>query len=115
MSHFAKVLDNKVVQVIVAEPDFFTTFIDSSPGRWIQTSYNTYGNQHKLGGTPLRGNYACIGYIYDYDHDVFYEPQPYPSWTLNHATWLWEPPTPYPDDRSVKYVWDEPTKSWVGI
>jgi hypothetical protein len=112
MGHFAKVLNGKVVQVIVAEPDFFDVFVDSSPGTWLQTSYNTFGNQHKLDGTPLRGNYACIGYVYDSINDVFYEPQPYPSWTLNESTWLWEAPTPRPDDDK-KYVWDETTKNWV--
>lgn len=91
MSHFAKVLDGKVVQVIVAEPDFFDTFVDSSPGHWIQTSYNTHGNQHPE-GRPLRGNYAGIGYTYDAENDVFYPPQPDASWTLNKTTWLWEPP-----------------------
>ena len=111
MSHFAKVLDGKVVQVIVAEPDFFTHFVDSSPGQWIQTSYNTHGNQHTE-GRPLRGNYAGIGYIYDAENDVFYAPQPYPSWTLNQTTWLWEPPIPYPTDGKL-YIWDETTKTWV--
>lgn len=114
MSHFAKVLDGKVVQVIVAEPEFFTTFVDTSPGTWIQTSYNTVGNQHKLGGTPLRGNFAGIGYTYDHQNDVFYAPQPYASWTLNQSTWLWEAPTPRPQDGK-SYKWDEPTTSWVEV
>jgi len=65
MTHFAKVNNGIVEQVIVAEPEFFETFVDSSPGKWIQTSYNTYGGVHRLGGTPLRKNYAGIGYIYD--------------------------------------------------
>lgn len=91
MSHFAKVLDGKVVQVIVAEQDFFNTFVDSSPGTWIQTSYNTHGNHHP-NGRPLRGNYAGIGYIYNAEHDVFYAPQPSPEHTLNTETWLWEAP-----------------------
>ena len=89
MSHFAKVCDGKVVQVIVAEQDFFNTFVDTSPGEWIQTSYNTYGGQHPE-GRPLRGNYAGIGFTYDRENDVFYAPQPVPSWTLNTTTWLWE-------------------------
>lgn len=114
MSHFAKVLDGKVINVIVAEPEFFDTFVDSSPGTWIQTSYNTYGNQHNLGGTPLRGNYAGIGYTYDPVADVFYAPQPYPSWTLNKTTWLWESPVSYPNDEKA-YKWDEDNKDWVEI
>jgi hypothetical protein len=113
MSHFAKVYDGKVVQVIVAEQDFFNTFVDTSPGEWIQTSYNTYGGQHPE-GRPLRGNYAGIGYTYDRENDVFYAPQPFPSWTLNNTTWMWEAPTPMPVDNKL-YAWDEPTLSWVEV
>lgn len=114
MGHFAKVVDGKVTQVIVAEPEFFQTFVDSSPGQWIQTSYNTIGNQHTQGGTPLRGNYAGVGYTYDQANDVFYAPQPFASWVLNQNTWLWEPPVPMPTDGKM-YVWDEPTTSWKEI
>jgi hypothetical protein len=92
MGHFAKVVDGKVTQVIVAEADFFQTFVDSSPGEWIQTSYNTHGNKHDLGGTPLRGNYAGIGFTYDRENDVFYAPKPTENATLNTETWLWEVP-----------------------
>jgi hypothetical protein len=112
MSHYAKVLDRKVIQVIVAEKDFFKTFVDSSAGDWIQTSYNTIGGQHTQGGTPLRGNYAGIGYTYDRTNDVFYPPQPYPSWTIEAPTWTWTPPVPYPTDDN-RYNWDETTKTWV--
>jgi hypothetical protein len=112
MSHFAKVVNGTVTHVIVAEQEFFETFVDSSPGEWIQTSYNTQGNQHKNGGTPLRGNYAGIGYTYDKTHDVFYAPSPYPSWTLNQSTWTWQAPTPYPTDGK-NYIWNESTTSWV--
>ena len=120
MSHFAKVLDGKVIQVIVAEPDFFDTFVDSSPGQWVQTSYNTRGGLHygadgQLdGGEALRGNYAGVGYVYDSAHDVFYAPQPFASWSLNKTTWLWDAPIPYPTDGML-YIWDEPTVSWVQI
>jgi hypothetical protein len=114
MAHFAKVLIGKVTQVIVAEPEFFNTFVDTSPGEWIQTSYNTYGNQHLLGGTPLRGNFAAIGYNYDKENDVFYAPQPFPSWTLNTTTWLWEAPTSKPTDDKF-YRWNESTTSWDAI
>lgn len=109
MSHFAKVLDGKVLQIIVAEADFFNTFVDTSPGAWIKTSYNTHGNQHPE-GRPLRGNYAGIGFTYDQTNDVFYAPQPYPSWTLN-SSWIWDSPVPYPTDGN-KYVWDETTIGW---
>jgi len=112
MGHFAKVVDGKVTQVIVAEPDFFDTFIDSSPGSWIQTSYNTQGNKHSLGGTPLRGNYAGVGYIYDSVNDVFYEPQPYESWILDQTDWTWKAPVAMPTDGKA-YKWEESSKSWV--
>ena len=117
MPHYAKVCDGKVLQVIVAGPEFFNTFVDSSPGSWIQTSYNTRGGVHygvdglPDGGTALRGNYAGIGYTYDYANDVFYAPQPYSSWVLDQTTWLWDAPVAVPTDGQ-QYVWDEPTVSW---
>lgn len=120
MSHYAKVVDGKVVQVIVAEAEFFESFVDSSPGEWIQTSYNTRGGLHygpdgqPDGGEALRGNYAGIGFTYDRQHDVFYPPQPFLSWALNTSTWTWEPPVPYPTDGKM-YTWDEPTVSWVEV
>ena len=114
MSHFAKVHNGIVEQVIVAEAEFFETFIDSTPGEWIQTSYNTFGNQHKLGGTPLRGNFAGIGYTYDRTNDVFYASKPFASWTLNETTWLWEAPVAKPDDDKI-YRWDEATTSWIEV
>jgi len=114
MSHFAKVLDGKVVQVIVAEPEFFNTFIDSSAGEWIQTSYNTYGGEHKLGGTPLRKNYAGVGYSYNRELDAFIPPKPFDSWTLDNNTCLWSAPTPMPDDGKF-YKWNESTLDWIEI
>lgn len=113
MSHFAKVLDGVVIDVIVAEPEFIETYVDPNPGVWIQTSYNTHGNQHPE-SRPLRGNYAGIGYIYDSENDVFYPQQPFTSWTLNNSTWLWESPTPRPTDDK-EYIWDEATTSWIEI
>ena len=95
----------------MAEQEFFDTFIDTTPGQWIQTSYNTIGNEHPE-NRPLRGNYAGIGYTYDEEHDVFYPPQPFASWTLNTSRWLWEPPVPFPTD-STDYIWDESVKNWV--
>ena len=111
MSHYAKVVDGKVTQVIVAEAEFFDTFVDTSPGAWIQTSYNTQGNQHPE-GRPLRGNYAGIGYSYDHINDVFIAPKPFLAWTLNQTTWSWEPPTPHPEDGKF-YQWDDTTRAWV--
>jgi hypothetical protein len=115
--HFAKVVDGKVTQVIVAEPEFFDTFVDTSPGAWIQTSYNTRGNVHygqdgqPDGGVALRGNYAGIGYTYDPVADVFYAPQPYASWVLSPHTALWEAPVAMPTDGKA-YEWNEATTSW---
>ena len=122
MSHYAKVFNGIVTQVIVAEADFFTNghFVDTSPGSWIQTSYNTRGGVHygqdgqPDGGTALRGNYAGIGYTYDATNDVFYPPKPYDSWTISSPTWTWTPPVPYPTDGKF-YSWDETTKTWVEI
>tara|TARA_R110002051_G_C8467917_1_gene459535 strand:+ start:68 stop:406 length:339 start_codon:yes stop_codon:yes gene_type:complete len=108
MSHFAKVEDGIVTDVTVAEQDF----IDRLEGTWIQTSYNTYGGVHSESGTPLRKNYAGIGYIYDAVRDVFYAPQPFASWTLNETTCQWDSPVAYPDDGKL-YTWDEETTNWV--
>lgn len=114
MSHFAKVVDGMVVQVIVAEPEFFETFVDTSPGTWIQTSYNTIGGVHTQGGTPLRKNFAGIGYTYRQDIDAFTPPNPHPSWTLNEETCLWEPPVPYPNNGKP-HDWDEQQQAWVEV
>lgn len=110
MSHFAKVENGKVVQVIVAEQDFIDSGVLGHG--WVQTSYNTKANRHVLGGTPLRGNYAGIGDTYDEVNDVFYAPQPFQSWSLSNVSWTWEAPTPYPADGAI-YIWDESSLSWV--
>jgi hypothetical protein len=113
MGHFAKVVDGKVTQVIVAEPEFFQTFVDSSPGEWIQTSYNTHGGQHPE-GRPLRKNYAGIGFTYDRTKDVFIPPQPFASWLFNEDTCLWDAPVAMPTDDK-KYAWDEESVSWKEV
>ena len=112
MAHFAKVVNKLVTQVIVAEPQFFSTFVDNSPGEWIQTSYNTIGGVHTLGGTPLRKNYAGIGYAYDRERDAFIPPKPFASWVLNEQTCLWEPPVPKPQGD---FVWNEETCHWAPL
>ena len=109
MAHFAKIVDGLVTNVIVAEQDF----IDTQSGTWIQTSYNTYGGVHSDGGTPLRKNFAAIGYTYDSTADAFYAPRPYASWTLNSGTCQWEPPTARPSDARKRYVWNEGSTAWV--
>ena len=112
--HYAKIENNIVTQVIVAEEEFFDTFVDSTPGEWIQTSYNTVGGVHSEGGTPLRKNFAGVGYTYDSTQDAFIAPKPYASWTLNETTCLWEAPVAYPDDGNV-YRRNEPTTNWVEV
>jgi hypothetical protein len=114
MGHFAKVTDGIVTQVIVAEPEFFDTFVDSSPGQWIQTSYNTHGGVHANGGEPLRKNYAGVGFTYDAQRDAFIPPKPFASWVLNEDTCLWDAPVAMPTDGK-QYQWDEATTSWVEI
>jgi hypothetical protein len=121
--HFAKVTDGKVTQVIVAEAEFFQTFVDTSPGEWIQTSYNTRGGVHynPETGEPsadqtkaLRKNYAGLGFTYDRERDAFIPPKPFASWELNEDTCLWDAPTPYPTDGEM-YMWDEAATAWVPV
>jgi hypothetical protein len=119
MAHYAKVKNGKVVNVIVAEPEFFATFIDDTPGEWVQTSYNTVGGVHKLGGTPLRKNFAGVGYTYDKTRDAFIPQKPFASWVLNETTCLWEPPIVKP--TTGNYEWNEElyqsdnTQGWVEV
>lgn len=112
MSHFAKVIDGVVAQVLVAEQDFIDTLPDAS--NWIQTSYNTHGGIHLQGGTPLRKNYAAIGYTYDAQRDAFIPPKPYASWTLNNDTCLWDCPVVYPTDNG-RYTWNETAQTWDAV
>lgn len=127
MAHYAKVDRGNVLNVIVAEPEFFDIFVDSSPGEWIKTSYNMRGgvyydpetrqpaeDQSIINGDEarMRKNYAVTGGHYDKQNDAFYDPQPYPSWILNTETFLWEPPVAYPDNENF-YIWDESSGSWA--
>ena len=112
MAHYAKIQNGLVTQVIVAEPEFFETFVDTSPGEWIQTSYNTRGGQHTQGGTPLRKNYAGIGFTYDRELDAFIPPKPFASWILDEETCWWNAPIAYPEDDK-QYRWNEDSLSWV--
>jgi hypothetical protein len=110
MAHFAKVVDGVVEQVIVADNAQWCE--TNLGGTWVQTSYNTHGGVHTLGGTPLHKNYAGIGYTFD--GTGFAAPKPYPSWTKNAESYLWEAPTPMPTDDKY-YQWDEATLSWVKV
>ena len=109
MAHYAKVEDGVVTQVIVADTREWCEA--NLGGTWVQTSYNTKGNQHPE-GRPLNKNYAGIGYTWD--GTGFAAPQPYASWTKNSDTYLWEAPTPMPTDGK-RYSWDEDTTSWVEV
>lgn len=111
MAHFAKVENNIVTQVIVAEQDEIDSGLFGVG--WVQTSYNTHGGQHPE-GRPLRKNYAGIGYTYDSVRDAFIAPQPYASWVLDEQTCLWGAPTPMPTDGK-RYTWDEATTSWIEV
>jgi len=114
MSHFAKInSDNIVEQVIVIEQEVLNTGYWGNPASWIQTSYNTHGGVHSLGGTPLRKNFAGIGYTYDTVRDAFIPPKPFASWVLNEDTCLWEAPTPMPVEEGKIFVWNEDTTSWI--
>ena len=110
MSHFAKIENGTVTQVIVAEQDVIDSGIFGNG--WVQTSYNTHGGVHANGGTPLRKNFAGIGYTYDSQRDAFISPQPYPSWTLVEETCQWTAPVAMPTDGK-KYTWNEATLAWV--
>lgn len=112
MSHFAKIENGIVTEVIVAEKNY----VDTLNGQWIQTSYRTNENQHPE-NRPLRGNFAGVGFTYDQANDVFYPPKPFPSWVLNQTTWTWESPTPNPNIKGeyVTHNWDETTLSWIEI
>ena len=115
MSHFAQIDENNIVtQVLVIEQDVVDTGLFGNPSSWIQTSYNTSGGVHKLGGTPLRKNYAGIGYTYDRTRDAFIPPQPYTSWTLDDTTCLWQAPVAHPTDDK-RYEWNEATVSWQEV
>jgi hypothetical protein len=118
MSHFAKVENGTVTQVIVAEQDVIDTGMFGSG--WVQTSYNTRGGVHYNPETnepsedqsrALRKNYAGVGYTYDSERDAFIPPQPYASWVLDEVTCLWAAPVAMPTDDK-QYSWDEESQSW---
>lgn len=112
MAHFARVENGVVTQVIVIDQETLNTGHWGDPASWVQTSYNTQGGVHSLGGTPLRKNYAGIGYTYDSVRDAFIPPKPFPSWVLDEITCLWSAPTPMPTDGKM-YNWDEATLAWI--
>ena len=122
MAHFAKINESNIVTQVVVVNDSdgnndtdgqnFLNNLFKTTHTWKKTSYNTYGNTHRLGGTPYRKNFASIGFTYDSSRDAFIEPKPYNSWTLNETTCLWESPVAYPSDGK-SYEWDESNRQWV--
>jgi len=118
MAHFAKLDDkNRVVFVTVGrqEDDGKEAELTARTGDvYKQTSYNTRGGVHLLGGVPLRKNFAAVGYIYDDERDAFVPPKPFDSWVLNEETCLWEAPIPMPDDGN-RYVWVEELVDWIAL
>jgi hypothetical protein len=121
MSHWAEIDENNIVlRVLVGDnndpngDEGYQWLIDNLGGRWIKTSYNTQGGVHLLGGTPLRKNYAGIGFTYDEERDAFIPPKPFNNWTLNEDTCQWEAPIPYPDDNKF-YVWNDNKGEWEEV
>jgi len=122
MAHFAKINESNIVTQVVVVNDSdgnndtdgqnFLNNLFKTTHTWKKTSYNTYGNTHRLGGTPYRKNFASVGFTYDSSRDAFIEPKPYDSWTLDETTCLWEPPVAYPSDGK-SYEWDEDNRQWV--
>jgi hypothetical protein len=121
MAHFAKLkVGNIVERVEVVSNDIATTeqagleFLQNlhkTSDMFIQTSYNTRGGVHLLGGTPFRKNFAGIGWSYDQTRDAFIPPKPFNSWKLNETTCLWEAPVAKPDDGQ-RYNWNEENQTW---
>jgi len=123
MAHFAEINpeNNKVVRVLVVSDEFneeegniYLSETCGFGGIWVKTSYNTHAGEHVLGGTPIRKNYASIGYVWDAVRDAFYPPQPFKSWTLNESTCLWEPPVPAPaHELGFYFAWNDAEQTWV--
>ena len=122
MAHYAFIDSNNIVTEVITGKNEGEDGIDWE--QWYgdfrgqtckRTSYNTMGGVHSSGGTPYRKNYAGIGYTYDAAKDAFYSPKPYPSWTLNATSYLWEAPVAMPIDKECCYVWNEAELKWDEI
>jgi len=130
MAHYAFISNEQVVRVITGKNEDDTDLLPDNVNSWEEyystiakleckrTSYNTVGNQHLLGGTPFRGNYALLGGTYDNVNDVFINPKPFDSWILNETSWLWEAPVALPElteeetNAGSYYVWNEHKLTW---
>ena len=122
MAHFAEIKDGIVVNVIVIDQETLNLGHWGDTANFKQTSYNTIGGVHTQGGTPLRANYAGLGYIYDATNDVFHAPRPKDrngvscdSFTIGAPTWQWVNPVAMPVEKGKMFAWDEPTKTWIDI
>ena len=127
MAHFAKLGKGNIVQQVVVvanavlkdkdnkeQESLGVKFLQELYGSrdiWKQTSYNTRGGEHQLGGTPFRKNFASVGYKYDEDKDAFIQPQKYKSWTLDEISCTWKPPVAHPLDGKT-YTCNEQTLNW---
>jgi hypothetical protein len=121
MAHWAELDENNIVtRVLVGDnndpagDEGYQWLIDNLGGKWVKTSYNTISGQHTSGGTPLRGNYAGIGYSYDEELDAFIPPKPFESWALNTEKFNWDAPKAYPTDGKF-YTWDEADQNWIEV
>lgn len=124
MAHYALINDDNIVTQVITGRDegdlvdgivsWETYYGDMHGQTCLRTSYNTFGNEHAAGGAPFRGNYAGVGFYYDSERDAFIPPRPFPSWTLNETTYLWEAPVAMPDDGQW-YYWNEDTTNWVAV
>lgn len=118
MEVFAQIQNGIVINTVSSDQSYIDTGTLGDPATFVQTDTHTRGGIHfdsemkPDGGVPVRANSARVGDTYDQVNDVFYAPQPYPSWTISAPTWLWQPPIQYPNDGKG-YVWDEPTLAWV--
>ena len=119
MSYFAEIdEENNVIQVLVMDDNDpngdkgYQWLIDNLGGRWVETCRDTLLNKNEKTGTPLRGNFAAVGMVYDEDLDVFLHPKPYPSWVLDEDIMMWESPVPAP---AGPHDWDEATLSWIEV
>ena len=128
MASFAKLNSNNIVTTVVSVVNevlkdsngieqesigiqFLKNLYNEPEAIWKQTSYNTHGNVHSLGGTPFRKNHAGIGYVYDSNRDAFIPPKPFNSWILNEQTCIWEAPVARPNNDNM-YKWNEEILNW---
>lgn len=121
MAHYAFLNQNNIVVEVIVGKEEYENGVDWEQQYAVirgatckRTSYNTHGGVHANGGTPLRKNYAGVGFTYDAQLDAFIPPKPFASWVLNEDTCLWDAPVPHPTDGKI-YLWDEQTTNWIEV